>query len=47
MKRMKCLNQAIYKYAAEVLLALKNNLFTQAWMDFQTVYMRLGPNNTS
>lgn len=46
-KCMKCLTPAIYKYAAGVLWALKNNLFTLAWMDFQTVYTRLGPNNTS
>lgn len=45
-KCIKCLNRAIYKYAAEVLWALKNSLFTLAWMDFQIVYMRLRPNNT-
>lgn len=28
MKYMKCLNRAIYKYAVEVLLALRNSLFT-------------------
>lgn len=28
MKHMKCLNRTIYKYAPEVLVALKNRLFT-------------------